>query len=404
MADTRALGAGMHRWLLDSGAQVRTSGPSYGGVYAGYDTRARRWNYIYPEITGYAVSIFTMLHRETGDGRYRTAAVDAADFLLRIQGSRGTAAGGAFPAAASASDASVTPEYYSFDTAMCIQGLVSLHELTAVDAYLDAARRAGDWMLGMQREDGSFDSRLDARTGSRANPGPYFHQDAGCLHGKHAVGLLQLARATGDARYESSARRVCDWVIGLQDVDGAFWVNRTRSHVYTHAHCYATEGLLAAYDWLGVAAYGTAVERACAWLRSVTTRHGILGTHKTSPELERVESQTTRVASRLIRRVWPRREIATDATIQAARIFRFRAARGDDPMGDATATRLMEAVLPRVAYRGEDPAARGGIHARLDLSLGVARRAPLIATWPVQFGAHACIQTIDRNSAGHVVF
>lgn len=39
---------------------------------------------------------------------------------------------------------------------MCIAGLVRLFELTKDKSYLESALAAGEWLLKMQREDGSF--------------------------------------------------------------------------------------------------------------------------------------------------------------------------------------------------------------------------------------------------------
>lgn len=380
-------------WLLDSGVLIGASHhPAYGGVHAGYDVRSGKWLFVYSEITGYAASMFCRLHEVTGDARYLCAAETCAAFLLRYQapGNSGPAAG-AFPQGFALPDMTVMARHYSFDAAMCIQGLLDLYRINGDPALRNAAKAAGEWLLSMKDpSSGGFFSSVEANTGCREHAGPNFHEDLGCLHAKHAIALLKLHEATGDIKYKHSAVEVCDWVLSLQDRDGAFWANAARSYVYTHAHCYATEGLLFASHRLGEPRYRAAVDRACAWLgNSIVESHGILGTHKVASSFEPDETKASHNALRLFRRIHPRREIATDATAQAARLFIYRYLRGDGDQGLEHARTILRALVSRSMYRGAIPLGKGGLHSRFDISLGWPRPSSIIATWGVLFALHA---------------
>lgn len=387
--DTAEMEKSLLSWLLDSGVCLQDPAhPACGGVHAGYDVRSRRWLFVYCEITGYAVSLLCALHLATGENRYLDAAKVSARFLLRHQ----TPATGSFPEGLQAADLAPMPRHYSFDAAMCIQGLLDLYAITRDIELFDASKAAGEWLLTMQDPSGFFLSNFDSETGLREHPGPYFHEDAGCLHAKHAIALLKLYSATKDCRYEHAARKVCDWVLSLQEEDGAFWANPTRSHVFAHAHCYATEGLLFACDQLGSSTYQAAVDRSCAWLeKAEDKRYGILGTQKIALGFSPSEARASHDVFGLFRRLHPRREIATDATVQAARLFLYRRLRGDDDQGAEKATRILRALIPNVMYRGSLKNAQGGLYARFDISLGWVRASPIIATWGILFAVQACL-------------
>ena len=93
----------------------------------------------YPEVTGYYIP--TLLKYEKTD-----LALSYANYLLSIQNDNG-----------SWNDPSgLTP--YTFDTGMILKGLVELYK-TGHDPehiYLNAAIKGADWILTMQRDDGSI--------------------------------------------------------------------------------------------------------------------------------------------------------------------------------------------------------------------------------------------------------
>jgi hypothetical protein len=357
-------------------------------VHAGYDTKSKKWLFIYSEITGYTISMFCLLYQLTAEAQYLERAKASASFLLRHQMPEdGGYAGGSFLEGLNLPDLRPLRRCYSFDAAMCIQGLLDLHQITGEIALIKAAKAAGDWLLSMQdSSSGFFLSFYDIESRSREHPGPFFYQDRGCLHAKHAIALLKLYAATGEQKYQIAAKRVCDWVLSLQDSDGAFWANTNRSYTYVHAHCYATEGLLFAFEKLKIPAYADAISRASDWLEAeIKGRYGILGTHKVRNGFCPVEAETPKYLFRPLRRIFPRKEIATDATIQSARLFLYRYLFNDDAQGLDKAKSIIQAFIPRVLYQGKDSSAKGGLYSRLDISFGLARPSPIIATWGVLF-------------------
>jgi len=146
------------------------------------------------------------------------------------------------------------------------------------------------------------------------DPGGFFG-DGSCIHAKNAIAFLELHAMTGREQFREAADRACRYTLSLQDADGAFWSRPDRSGVFTHAHCYACEGLLFAGHALGEARYTAAAGRGIEWLADTQGSDGAwLASHKTAWSL--------RGTLESIRR--PR---SSDAAAQAARLFSLTAPR-----------------------------------------------------------------------------
>lgn len=248
-------------WLI--GTPVRNTDPSqkrFGSFNHGVLEKTGRVPGQYTEITGYGVSVLAHLYRWTGEPRYLDAAREAAQFLMRIQ-----LDSGAYPHCPDPEGSCAEGEQYTFDTSMCTMGMMDLYRADPNEAYLDSARRAGKWLLSMQRPDGAFLAKFIPKTGA-ANTGNFFG-DGSCIHVKNAMPLLKIADVTGEQEFIEAARRVCDYTLGLQASDGLFWAMPSRDFVFTHAHCYACEGFLSAGAYTGDDRYTQAALKGIRWLQ-----------------------------------------------------------------------------------------------------------------------------------------
>jgi prenyltransferase beta subunit len=306
MTDTRAAFGKALSWHCTSVFVTDSESSNCGAILHGFDGRSGKPLDVYTEATGYAISLFHFLARTRGDAPLLAMAKEAAQFLMRIQ-----AGEAAYP---QLSNGAATPaRLYAFDNAVCIVGMARLLRATGDERYLRSALAAGEWLLSMQRPDGSF-SAMALRGGGMEDPGGFFG-DGSCIHAKNAVAFLELHAMTGREQFREAAARACRYTIGLQDTDGAFWSRPNRRGVVTHAHCYACEGLLYAGHALGEPGYTAAAGRGIQWLADVQGSDGAwLATHKTAWSL--------RGTLESIRRRRP-----SDAAAQAARLFSLTAPR-----------------------------------------------------------------------------
>lgn len=376
-------------WLVNSGICINEKeNTMLGGVYAGYNVKQKNWDFIYNEITGYTVSAFCVLYKKTKDKTFLDLANSSASFLMKhqIPVNSGFDSGAFYKGFGLADNKPITT-CFSFDVAMVIQGLIDLFQITKDEGLKQSAILAGNWLLTMQDSSGFFYAHYDLKTKSKKHPGLEFYQDGGCLHAKHAIALLKLFKISEDEKFQNRAKLVCDWVLTLQDNDGAFWVNESHSHVYAHAHCYATEGLIFAFNHFKNPKYQKAINRACEWLDKNFNRihWGILGTHKCAKWYIPIESTSKNKWAQLFRSVYPRKEIATDATIQSARLFLYLKLVDEKDCNFYIAKKIIKNYTLKVLNKDSSLVQQGGLHSRLDISMGLRRSSPIIATWGVLF-------------------
>jgi hypothetical protein len=210
------------RWILD--AQRSDGGiAAYYGLLTGYSES-------YPEVTGYIVPTLYDFAGVTADRNVIAAAETATRWLVSLQMPTG-----AFPGGLHGDE----PQPSIFNTGQILQGLVRAHVETGGAEILEAAIGAGDWLVRVQRPDGSW-----------SGPGAY--QDAAhTYYSMVAWALAQLSeRAAGHQsqcahQYGLAAEKNLDWVLSNFWPSG--WVDgiNLQGHPnYLHFIAYVLQGIL----------------------------------------------------------------------------------------------------------------------------------------------------------------
>ncbi len=352
---------------------------SRGGLNAGYNSKKQSYAFVYSEITGYGISTFLNMYKWTQDKVYLRYAQEAADYLLRIQAPEpGRPEFGAVPHGMTTRHPAMIKTYWSFDNAMILHGLCKFSSFTKEKRFARAASSAGDWLLSMQLEDGSFLSRYDAKTCISRHQGALFYEDGGCLHVKNVLGLLSLAALSGDQKYLQSARRVCEWGLTLEDSEGIFWANPMKKYVFTHAHCYAVEGYLFAHRFFFDSTYLHVCERAADALIRLQNEDGSLYKRHRN----RLSPMST-IRDLLI----PKK--AADATGQAVRIWLILYSITKKERYGKAAEKGARFLLTMQDIYSKDPRLRGGFYYDCCRIPGKTIRSNIMYTWCTQFGLSA---------------
>ena len=155
------------------------------------------WDVPYPETSGYIIATFLACADYLGDPSLVERARRIGDWEIAIQAPNGGVL-----------SRPGRPETRVFNTGQVILGWLTLFERTADAKYLDAARRAGDYLVALQEDDGTW--RRDTYCGART------------YHARTDWGLLRLARLCGEERYAEAARRNLRWVMRQQRENGWF--------------------------------------------------------------------------------------------------------------------------------------------------------------------------------------
>lgn len=220
------------QWLTR--AQDATSG---GGV-AGYYTLADGWSAAYPETTGYIITTLLEASTRLKDPDLASRAYRMADWEVDIQLPSGAWQGGFIGA----------PKVPSvFNTGQVVDGLVTAYKWSKNARYIEAAERAGQWLIAHQDGDGAWRRHT-------------YNDFPNTYSTRVAWPILMLADTMGNHEFRLAAVRYLEWASRCQDETG--WFAQCTLEVneapLTHTLGYTIEGFIEAgillrdERWLGV--------------------------------------------------------------------------------------------------------------------------------------------------------
>lgn len=214
------------------------------------------WGATYPETTGYIIPTLFELGVRLQRPELAERAFRAADGLLRLQRSDGGWQGGRV----GEERASVV-----FNTAQVVRGMLVAHAHARDGRYLDAAVRAGDWIVSVQEADGSW---------KRNN----FMGVARVYDSYVDAPLLMLWKVTGNDALRAAALRNLAWVVGRQQANGWFTdADNTVKHndrPILHTIAYTIDGLAESGELLGEGRWIDHAHAAAVPLRDRFLREG----------------------------------------------------------------------------------------------------------------------------------
>jgi uncharacterized protein YyaL (SSP411 family) len=220
----------------------------------------RGWNHPYPETTGYIIPTFLDWAARSGDASFADRAAAMGGWEIEIQ-----TPGGGIQQGMRTPREPLPP--IAFNTGVVLKGFVRLHRHTGESRFLDAAVRAGDWLVEHLDADGAW------RRGSyQGIPHTY--------HSRCAWSLLLLHEIAPDPRYRAAAARHLDWVVSTQAANGFFPEARffpgrlpnTHGLAYTHRGLLESHRLTGEPSWLEAAVRGAVPVR-----REIETRGRLYG-------------------------------------------------------------------------------------------------------------------------------
>lgn len=199
-----------------------------GGVSEGYHLY-HGWLPSYPETTGYIIETFFDYYHHTGNEAIKDRAIKMTDWLISIQHKDGV----------------ITDSYFQkkmvFDTGQVVFGLVRSYKETGIEKYKEAAIKAGDWLISVQSNKGSW-----IKYSLHSIPHTYYS--------RVAWSLLLLHSIVKEDKYKEACVKNIEWTIQRQWDNG--WFNHASfsltSHraPFTHTIAYTIRGILEAGIYL----------------------------------------------------------------------------------------------------------------------------------------------------------
>ncbi|MGH9939666.1 MAG: prenyltransferase/squalene oxidase repeat-containing protein, partial [Blastocatellia bacterium] len=201
-----------------------------GGVSAGYSF-VHGWHPPYPETTGSIIPTFYDFAHLTRKEEIFERARRMADWELEVQLPSGAVQGSVYRGP----HAKRRPVV--FNTGQVILGWLRAFVETTDERYLNAARRAGAWLIAVQSPDGAW--RL---------AGPEVETQVHSYDSRTAWSLLEIEAITGERRYADAARLNLEWTLAQRQENGwfdnnAYFVKRNWTLPLTHTIAHAIEGL-----------------------------------------------------------------------------------------------------------------------------------------------------------------
>jgi len=260
-------------WLIESDISNEQ-----GAVYSW--TNPEKPGYIYSEIIGYYIKFFAYLYKKTNNEIYLKQAVKSADYLSNnLEQSGGVARGNV---------------NYVFDSAICISGLIALNKITELNQnHKDALKKLTDFVYNsLKNKQVAFENKKELIDLDK------WSLSYGSLLLKNCIALYELYELYEDIKYKQLAEQIADELIKTAFKQDHFTINSQRDFVYTHPHCYATEGLLflttKGYDFEEI------IRKSADWLANNQNPDGSLyNWYSAEKELEKQGDATSQAV-----RIW----------------------------------------------------------------------------------------------------
>lgn len=248
-------------WLVSSDIIVSESkNPNYGGVRSFYDEKKEQFAFMYPEITGYFSSTMRFLFEHEQNKKFVEFSEISCNWLIRLYENYGGIIQGI------TTDGIPVKLVYSFDTGVCVKGLLDCYRLTNNSYYLEYAKKMSQWILNETiSEDGQIKALKNLETDTFETDPSIWYKQYGCLHLKLAIPLLQMYVITRDETYLTQTKKICDKICDFQLSDGSILLHIGKQTVNLHTLCYALEGLLYAYNITKNQKYLSSVQKAVEW-------------------------------------------------------------------------------------------------------------------------------------------
>jgi len=194
-----------------------------GGIYSWLNPE--KPGYIYPEIMGYYTKLFSYLYLKTGKKLFLERAVQTADKLV-----------GMIPPSGGVSREGTE---YVFDSAMCLSGFIALSRVSETEKYKEPISLLSNFVYH------SLEKRAVAFSqGREKQDDSIWSLSFGPSSLKCCIALLETGDFSPDTKYKMLTENLSREIINSCFREGFFTINSKKPWVYTHPHCYATEGLL----------------------------------------------------------------------------------------------------------------------------------------------------------------
>jgi uncharacterized protein YyaL (SSP411 family) len=219
------------------------------------------WQASYPETTGYIVPTMIEAGIWFNNDSLKQRAIDMANWEIEILMPSGAVMGSVVTA---------KPSPAVFNTGQVIFGWLAVFRETHDNKYLDAAKKAGDYIVSVQDLNGLFDS----------GDSQFALKGATTYNARVAWALAELGQVAQEKKYSDAARKNIDSALSKQNQKGWFSDNclNDPNSPLLHTIVYTTRGIIETGLLLNESRYiGAAIKALDALLECQRPNGGIPG-------------------------------------------------------------------------------------------------------------------------------
>lgn len=199
---------------------LRTINPNEYGIYKYYYPSEDRFEErLYATYSASLVYTLLKIYEYDGDQRLPEVMKKITDFLFLMQNmDPESRAYGAFYYSFDLKTRKREPRFVVGTASKVIFTLLALYEKNKEEAYLNSAKLAGNWLLTMQKPDGSVKSALRFRDGKWFS----IKKESLLYNGQTLSALSRLYKATGDTKYLEGARKIAEYLYKRIEREGCY--------------------------------------------------------------------------------------------------------------------------------------------------------------------------------------
>ncbi len=197
---------------------LRQIDPVHHGFFKVYSARSdRRQEKLRTTYTASAIWTLLQMRDVEADPRIDAVLAPAIDFLLSMQVAKGPQQG-AFHYSFNPANGEKRERFVVGSVAKTVFTLLELSRRKGEPRYLDAAKRAGEWLLTRVQKDGDV---LTVTSRNLATGKWKTFDNYSVLYtGETLSALSRLYAATGDSRYRRAAKRIAEKLLAQGEADG----------------------------------------------------------------------------------------------------------------------------------------------------------------------------------------
>ena len=237
----------LESWLLNSirVKEGENCGAMYGWKNIHAPNEAAKYPFIYNEIVGYSLSIFSFLYSETKKNDYLLAIGDSLGYIKRNITTKNLLNTGKIIDTNFTQKGDMEKQIYSFDNGMIIAGLINYYKISKSQEVYDLILRMVNSLIKYFFKEHKLRYALLDNNLRITNYGlEKWSSKIGSFHAKVGIGFTDLYKITGNCEYLKISYGLCELAMDLQEPDGSFLNNENnRDCIFLHPHLYACEGL-----------------------------------------------------------------------------------------------------------------------------------------------------------------